>query len=56
MLETIWIYKSSNKYPLIGGDLPAEYTLNVTFNNNVSMIQTAQTVLILNTRVVRKRV
>lgn len=29
------VYKSSNKYPLIGGDLPAEYTLNVTFNNNV---------------------
>lgn len=29
------VYKSSNKYPLIGGDLPAAYTLNVTFNNNV---------------------
>ena len=29
------VYKSSNKYPLIGKDLPAQYTLNVTFNNNV---------------------
>lgn len=29
------VYKSAKKYPLIGGDLPAQYTLNVTFNNNV---------------------
>ena len=27
------VYKSSNKYPLIGKDLPAQYTLNVTFNH-----------------------
>lgn len=29
------VYKSSDKYPMIGGDLPAAYTLNVVFNNNV---------------------
>lgn len=29
------VYKDSTKYPMIGGDLPKEYVLNVTFSNNV---------------------
>lgn len=29
------VYKDSTKYPMIGGDLPKAYVLNVTFSNNV---------------------
>lgn len=29
------VYKDNSEYPMIGGDLPAEYVLNVSFNNNV---------------------
>lgn len=29
------VYKESTEYPMIGGDLAAEYVLNVTFNNNM---------------------
>ena len=29
------VYKDSTEYPMIGGDLPAAYVLNVKFSNNV---------------------
>lgn len=29
------VYKDSTEYPMIGGDLPKEYVLNVKFSNNV---------------------
>ncbi|MGN1319004.1 MAG: dockerin type I domain-containing protein [Lachnospirales bacterium] len=29
------VYKDSTQYPMIGGDLAAQYVLNVTFSNNV---------------------
>lgn len=29
------VYKDSKEYPMIGGDLPKEYVLNVTFKNNI---------------------
>lgn len=28
------VYKDSTQYPMIGGDLPSQYVLNVTFKNN----------------------
>lgn len=29
------VYKDSDEYPMIGGDLPKEYVLNVTFSSNI---------------------